>query len=84
MQTELYFYELLYIIPFGTPADWRCASTGRISSQDKTRQDMPCINVYPTIDSVVYKNGNCKASYAMKKFGIEYQEFLLRFCTHRK
>ena len=27
-------------ISFGTPADWRCASTGRISSQDKTRQDM--------------------------------------------
>ena len=26
----------LYIISFGTPADWRCASTGRISSQDKT------------------------------------------------
>ena len=40
---------------------------------------MPCINVYPTIASVVYKNGNRKASYAMKKFGIEYQEFLLRF-----
>ena len=23
------------------------------------------------------------ASYATKKFGIEYQGFLLRFCTHR-
>ena len=44
---------------------------------------MPCINVYPTNASVVYKNGNHKASYAMKNFGIEYQEFLLRFCTHR-
>ena len=39
---------------------------------------MPCINVHPTIASVVYKNGDRKASYAMKKFGIEYQEFLLR------
>ena len=33
------------------------------------------------------KNDNLKlntiASYAMKKFGIEYQGFLLRFCTHR-
>ena len=46
---------------------------------------MPCINLYPIIASVEYKkNGNRKASYAMKKFGIEYQEFLLRFCTHRK
>ena len=37
-----------------------------------------------TIDA---KNDNRKlntiASYATKKFGIEYQGFLLRFCTHR-
>ena len=42
--TELYFYELLYIISFGTPADWRCASTGRISSQDKTWRDIQLPN----------------------------------------
>ena len=36
---------------------------------------MLCINMYPTIASVVYKNGNRKASCAMKKFGIEYQAF---------
>ena len=35
----------------------------------------------PDNASVVYKNDNRKASYAMKKFGIEYQEFLLRFVS---
>ena len=46
-----------------------------------------CINLYPTIACVVCKNSNRKpntiASYALKKFGIEYQGFLLHFCTHR-
>ena len=46
----------------------------------------PCINLYPTT-ACDAKNNNRKqntiASYAMKKFGIEYQGFLLRFCTHR-
>ena len=46
----------------------------------------PCINLYPTT-ACDAKNDNRKqntiASYAMKKFGIEYQGFLLRFCTHR-
>ena len=46
----------------------------------------PCINLYPTA-ACDAKNDNRKqntiASYAMKKFGIEYQGFLLRFCTHR-
>ena len=50
-----------------------------------------CINLYPTT-ACDAKNDNRKqntiasyaiASYAMKKFGIEYQGFLLRFCTHR-
>ena len=47
---------------------------------------MPCINLYPTT-ACDAKNDNRKlktiASYATKKFGIEYQGFLLRFCTHR-
>ena len=47
----------------------------------------PCINLYPTIACAVCKNGNRKtndiASYSMKKFWIEYQWFLLLFCTHR-
>ena len=47
----------------------------------------PIINLYPTIASVVCKNGNRKlnniSSYAMKMFGIEYRGFLLRFCMHR-
>ena len=46
----------------------------------------PCINLFPTT-AFDAKNDNRKqntiASYAMKKFGIEYQGFLLRFCTHR-
>ena len=47
---------------------------------------MSCINEYPTT-ACDAKNDNRKlntiASYATKKFGIEYQGFLLRFCTHR-
>ena len=47
---------------------------------------MPCINLFPTT-ACDAKNDNRKlntiASYATKKFGIEYQGFLLRFCTHR-
>ena len=47
---------------------------------------MSCINEYPTT-ACDAKNNNRKlntiASYATKKFGIEYQGFLLRFCTHR-
>ena len=46
----------------------------------------PCINLYPTT-ACDAKNNNRKlktlASYATKKYGIEYQGFLLRFCTHR-
>ena len=46
----------------------------------------PCINLYPTT-ACDAKNDNRKqntiASYAMKKFRIEYQGFLLRFCMHR-
>ena len=46
----------------------------------------PCINLNPTT-ACDAKNDNRKqntiASYALKKFGIEYQGFLLRFCTHR-
>ena len=45
-----------------------------------------CINLYPT-PACDAKNDNRKlntiASYATKNFGIEYQGFLLRFCTHR-
>ena len=46
----------------------------------------PCINLYPTTACDAKKDNrkqNTIASYAMKKFGIEYQGFLLRFCTHR-
>ena len=46
----------------------------------------PCINLYPTtVCDVKNDNRNLKtiASYATKKFGIEYQGFLLRFCMHR-
>ena len=47
---------------------------------------MACINLYPTT-ACDAKNDNRKlntiASYATKKFRIEYQGFLLRFCTHR-
>ena len=47
---------------------------------------MPCINLYPTTDCDAKKDNrklNTIASYAMKKFRIEYQGVLLRFCTHR-
>ena len=36
---------------------------------------MPCINLYPTIASVVYKNGNRKASYAMKNSELSIKNF---------
>ena len=46
-----------------------------------------CINLYPTFACVVCKNNNSKLntkeSYTTKKFGIEYQGFLLHFCMHR-
>ena len=29
-------YHFRIYIPFGTPADWRCARSGRNSAQDKT------------------------------------------------
>ena len=40
---------------------------------------MPCINVYPTIASVVYKNGNRKASYATKKLKLSIKNFYCVF-----
>ena len=47
---------------------------------------MTCINLYPTT-ACDAKTDNRKlntiASYARKKFGIAYEGFLLRFCTHR-
>ena len=47
---------------------------------------MLSINLYQTT-ACDAKNDNRKlntiASYATKKFEIEYQGFLLRFCTHR-
>ena len=45
-----------------------------------------CINLYQTI-ACDAKTSNCKmntiASYAKKKFGKEFQGFLLCFCMHR-
>ena len=47
---------------------------------------MRCINLYLTA-ACNAKNDNRKlntiGSYATKMFGIEYQGFKLRFCTHR-
>ena len=40
---------------------------------------MPCINVYPTIASVVYKNGNRKASYARKSSELSIKNFYCVF-----
>ena len=43
----------------------------------------PCINMYPCLCSNCNRKQNTIASYAMKKFGIECQGFLMLFCMQR-